>query len=79
VNVERELRSKFSEAAAESHVADVQDFEHQLQMLKEDADNKIVKQNEEIAQLKAAVMERDGNVGTLEGNGLMNDLCDNLI
>jgi transposase len=39
--VERELRSAFSEAAAESHVADVEAFEQQLQMCKDAADEQV--------------------------------------
>ena len=39
--IEREIRSKFSEAAAESHVADVEAFEQQLLFQKEESDSKV--------------------------------------
>ena len=51
VRIERELRSAFSEAAAENHVADVEAFERQLQMCKDAADEQAHAHSATIAQL----------------------------
>uniref|UniRef100_A0A914W0X8 Nuclear mitotic apparatus protein 1 n=1 Tax=Plectus sambesii TaxID=2011161 RepID=A0A914W0X8_9BILA len=65
--IERELRSKFAEAAAENHVADVEGFEKQLQDYKEHADAKEKEQGERIHLLTEECGAKDKQIEALHG------------